>query len=374
MDGFPPLSDVIHQDTPLMQSALAEAQKGIGLTAPNPCVGAVIAKDNVVLARGWHHATGHAHAEVDAIQQLTSRDQAKDATLYVTLEPCSTHGRTPPCTQAIIHAGFRRVVVACLDPNPLHSGKGIQILRDAKIETTWGVLEPEALWINRAFFKRITTGLPWVIWKCAMTLDGKISLHHGQPSKITSEPSLIDTHRLRNEVDAIIIGAETARIDNPELTIRRVPPVPGKLQPWRVVISSGKNGPLPENLRLFNDAHRKRTLLHVGKPLRESLQELGELGVNTVLLEGGGTLSGAFFDEGLIDEACVYIAPLLAGAAPSAIKTSCESNPLSSNRFRWIHHTRTGEDLRIRGILSRWIPERLDPENGSRIPLPDFRE
>lgn len=374
MDEAPPLSDVLHQDAPLMRSALAEAQKGIGLTAPNPCVGAVISRDGAIIARGWHHAAGHAHAEVDAINQLASREEAKDATLYVTLEPCSTHGRTPPCTQAIIQAGFRRVVIACLDPNPLHSGKGIQILRDANIETTWGVLEPEALWLNRAFFKRITTGLPWVIWKCAMTLDGKISLQHGQPSKITGEPSLIDTHRLRNEVDAIIIGAETARIDNPELTIRRVPPVLGKIQPWRVIISSGKNGPLPENLRLFTDEHRKRTLLHVGKPLRESLQELAELGVNTVLLEGGGTLSGAFFDEGLIDEACVYIAPLLAGAAPAAIKTSCESNPLSSNRFRWIHHTRTGEDLRIRGILSRWIPERLDPENGSQIPLPDFRQ
>ncbi|MEY5014998.1 MAG: Diaminohydroxyphosphoribosylaminopyrimidine deaminase / 5-amino-6-(5-phosphoribosylamino)uracil [Verrucomicrobiota bacterium] len=361
------------EDAPLMQAALAEAQRGVGLTAPNPAVGSVIAHNQTILARGWHHAAGHPHAEIEALKNLPHPADAKNATLYVSLEPCSTHGRTPPCTEAIIQSGIKRVVVACLDANPAHAGAGIQALRNAGIETAWGILETEALWLNRAFFKRITTGLPWVIWKCAMTLDGKISLQHGQPTRITGDESLLDTHRLRTEVDAILIGATTARIDNPSLTIRHVPIPEGKKQPWRVVLCSGKNGPLPPDLHLLTDSHRNRTLIHTGKSLAESLTELASLGVNSVLLEGGGILSGAFLEQGLVDEACIYIAPVLAGAAPAAIQTSNPLNPLGNNRFRWVHHARTGEDLRIRGVMTRWLPERLDHANGSTLPNADFR-
>jgi diaminohydroxyphosphoribosylaminopyrimidine deaminase/5-amino-6-(5-phosphoribosylamino)uracil reductase len=361
------------EDVPLMQAALDEAKNGIGLTSPNPTVGAIIARNNTILARGWHKAAGHPHAEIEALKNLSNPADTRDATLYITLEPCSTRGRTPPCTEAILQAGIKRVVVACLDANPAHAGAGIQILRNAGIETAWGVLESEALWLNRAFFKRITTGLPWVIWKCAMTLDGKISLQHGQPTRITGDASHLDTHRLRTEVDAIIIGSGTARIDDPSLTIRHVNVPPGKQQPWRVVITSGSNGPLPNTLRLFTDPHRDRTLVHTGKSLTESLRELAASGVNSVLLEGGGILSGAFLEQGLIDEACVYIAPILAGAAPAALQTSTALNTLGNNRFRWIHHSRTGEDLRIRGIMTRWLPERLDATNGSSLPLPEFR-
>jgi diaminohydroxyphosphoribosylaminopyrimidine deaminase/5-amino-6-(5-phosphoribosylamino)uracil reductase len=356
-----------------MQAALDEARHGIGLTAPNPTVGAVIARNNTILARGWHKAAGQPHSEIEALGHLSNPSDSKGATLYVTLEPCSTHGRTPPCTDAIIRSGIERVVVACLDANPAHAGAGIKILRDSGIETVWGIHEPSALWLNRAFFKRITTGIPWVIWKCAMTLDGKISLQHGHPTRITGEASHLDTHRLRTEVDAILIGAGTARIDDPSLTIRHVNVPPGKQQPWRVVITSGSNGPLPNTLRLFTDPHRDRTLVHTGKSLTESLRELAASGVNSVLLEGGGILSGAFLEQGLIDEACVYIAPVLAGAAPAALQTSTALNTLGNNRFRWIHHSRTGEDLRIRGIMTRWLPERLDATNGSSLPLPEFR-
>jgi diaminohydroxyphosphoribosylaminopyrimidine deaminase/5-amino-6-(5-phosphoribosylamino)uracil reductase len=362
------------EDALFMQAALAEAQRGIGLTAPNPAVGAVITRNNAVLAHGWHRAAGQPHAEIEALKNLPDSETAKDATLYVTLEPCSTHGRTPPCTEAIIRSGIKRVVVACLDANPAHAGAGIRILRDAGIETVWGVLETNALWLNRAFFKRVTTGIPWVIWKCAMTLDGKISLQHGQSTRITGDESLLDTHRLRTEVDAILIGAATARIDNPSLTIRHVATPEGKQQPWRVVLCSGTNGPLPPHLHLLTDSHRNRTLVHTGKPLQESLHELASLGVNAVLLEGGGILSGAFLEQGLIDEACVYIAPVLAGAAPAAIQTSSTLTPLGNHRFRWVHHSRTGEDLRIRGVMTRWLPERLDAHNGPTLPDPEFRK
>lgn len=368
-----PKGEHLPEDSPLMQAALQEAQLGIGLTAPNPTVGAVIARNNTILARGWHKAAGQPHAEIEALRNLSNPSDAQGATLYVTLEPCSTHGRTPPCTEAIIRSGIQRVVVACLDANPVHAGAGIQRLRDAKIETVWGVYEPNALWLNRAFFKRITTGLPWVIWKCAMTLDGKISLQHGRPTRITGEASHVDTHRIRTEVDAILIGAATARIDDPSLTIRHVPVPLGKQQPWRVVITSGANGPLPSNLRLLTDSYRDRTLVHSGKSLVESLTELSALGVNTILLEGGGILSGAFLEQGLIDEACVYIAPVLAGSAPAALQTSSPLPPLTNHRFHWVHHSRIGEDLRIRGIMTRWLPERLDATQGHTLPTPDFR-
>ena len=317
-----------------MRAALREAKKGIGRTSPNPAVGAVIVSDGKVIARGWHKRAGMPHAEIEALRKIRParlRPGAQGATLYVTLEPCSTHGRTPPCVDAIIAAQIRRVVIGAIDPNPKHAGRAARILRKAGIRVTTGVLGAECRGLNHAFNKWIVTGTPWVIAKAGMSLDGQLSRPRGGGRWITSPASRADAHRLRARVDAILIGAETLRADNPRLTVRGVRGA--ARQPWRVVLT--RSGKLPPDARLFTDEHKEKTLVFKNQSLGAVLRALGRKQITSVLIEGGADILGQAFDRRLVDEAHFYIAPLLigghkmsvggtrAGAAGIRIKDPC---------------------------------------------------
>jgi diaminohydroxyphosphoribosylaminopyrimidine deaminase/5-amino-6-(5-phosphoribosylamino)uracil reductase len=233
------------------------------------------------------------------------------ATLYVTLEPCCTHGRTPPCTDAIIAAGIKRVVVAATDPNPKHRGRGLRLLRRAGLRVEAGLLAEEATALNPAFNKWIVTGLPLVIAKAALSLDGKMATRTGDSKWITSDAARREAHRLRAQVDAIMVGGNTVRRDNPQLTLRHG--VRGR-QPWRVVV-----GHCPRTAHVFTDAHRDRTLHFTTRNLRAVLRKLGRQGITSVLIEGGPTLLSAAFDAGLVDRVAFFYAPrVIAGAAKVA--------------------------------------------------------
>lgn len=293
-----------------MRLALREARRGLGRTSPNPAVGAVIvSKGGELLAKGWHRAAGLAHAEIEALGKLRRPSQARGATLYVTLEPCSTHGRTPPCVEAILAAGFARVVAAAADPNPAHAGRGLKRLRRAGIEVVTGILSEEATALNRGFNKWIVTGLPLVIAKCGMSLDGRITRLPNEGAWITGERARDHARKLRAEVDAILVGAETVRVDNPRLTVR--PGRPGVPQPWRIVLT--RSGNLPPQAHLFTDGHRDRTLVYRGRGLRAVLRDLGRRQVTSVLIEGGMEVLGEAFDRRLVDCVQFYAAPLLLG-------------------------------------------------------------
>ncbi len=229
-------------DQRFMALALAEARKGLGRTSPNPAVGAVIVRAGRVLARGHHRGAGLPHAEIEAIRAVAGRAGCRGATLYVTLEPCSTHGRTPPCTDAIIAAGFARVVFGATDPNPRHAGRAEKILRAAGIVVTRGVLAKECAALNRAFNHWVTTRRPWVIAKCAMSLDGRLTRRRGESSWLTGPAARRHAQQLRARVDAILVGAATIRADNPRLTVRGPAARDGARQPWRVVLTrSGRS-------------------------------------------------------------------------------------------------------------------------------------
>lgn len=296
-----------------MKLALREARKGTGLTSPNPAVGAVIVRGGEVLGKGWHRKAGGPHAEVEALRDAARRGHdVRGADIYVTLEPCCTHGRTPPCTGALISAGIRRVVWAVDDANPHHTGAARKVLADAGIETASGVLEQPCRELNRAFFHWITTGRPWVIAKAGMTLDGRITRPAGESRWITSEAARADAMKLRLRSDAILIGAGTLRADDPHLTLRG-PGIPrGKEQPWRVVLT--ENGNLPDAARLFTDEWKHRTRVIRGETLRSALASLGSTGVTCVLIEGGSSILAQAFDQDLVDEAVFYVAPLVSGS------------------------------------------------------------
>ena len=298
-----------------MQEALDEGSKGLGLTSPNPPVGSVIVKDGKVVGRGYHRKAGGPHAEVNAIADA---DSTEGATIYVTLEPCSTHGRTPPCVEAIKNAGISRVVVGSTDPNPDHVGAGFQHLRDAGIEVTSGVLENECDHLIRFFAKRIATGLPWVIAKTAATLDGRTTLKPGDGQWISSEASREDVQNWRQQCDAILVGGETFRRDNPSLTLRGKY-AEGRPQPLRVVLTSDEN--LPPEHHLFTDEHATHTRIQQGFTFRESLEALASEGVSAVLLESGGRLLAHALDLGFVDEVVLYLAPRLGGGETSLIPT-----------------------------------------------------
>ena len=299
-------------DEKFMRLALREAARGVGRTSPNPAVGAVIVKGGRVIGKGWHRCAGDPHAEIEALRSLKNLGRARGATLYVTLEPCCTHGRTPPCTDAIVRAGIARVVVGATDPNPLHAGRGFAVLKKAGIAVTVGVLAEQCAVMNAAFNKWITTGLPLVIAKAGLSLDGRLTRPPGEGVRLTSEKSRADAMRLRARVDAILVGAGTVRADNPRLTIRGLRG-PVTRQPWRVVLTRG--GRLPKAAHLFSDEHRERTLVFRGKSLRAVLRDLGKRGCTSVMIEGGGALLGSAFDARLVDRVHFYLAPLLCGGS-----------------------------------------------------------
>ena len=265
-------------DRRFLRRALELARLGAGLTLPNPCVGAVVARGNKIIGEGYHRKAGSPHAEVNAVADAEKRGHSVEgATLYVTLEPCSTHGRTPPCTGLILRKKIARVVFAATDPNPAHAGAAARLLRKAGVVVSSGLLAEEAAALNRDFNWSIVQHRPWVVAKIALSLDGRIVTPTGDDRWLTSLAARTLAHELRWESDAILIGAETARQDNPRLTVR-LPGRSGKIQPWRVVMT--RSGKLPRGLHLFADRHRDRTLVFQRRSLKEVIAMLGALEVS----------------------------------------------------------------------------------------------
>lgn len=328
-----------------MAAALAEARNGIGRTSPNPSVGAVIVSDGKILARGYHRAAGQPHAEIEALKALPDPDAAVGSTIYITLEPCSTTGRTPPCTSAIITHRISRVVYGATDPNPLHAGRAEKILSEAGVAVTSGILAEECAAINEAWNHWIVTGMPFVIAKCGMSLDGRIGSH---PSGrwITSLAARQDAMERRAKVDAVLVGGQTARDDNPHLTVRGITDA---RQPWRVIWSPSGN--LPETLHLFTDADRDKTLVLQHSRLRDVLVELGRRGITSVLIEGGGRTLGEAFDSDLVQRLEFYVAPVLIGGSVSAVGGLGVDGNANAVRLREIRYEAVGQDLKISALV-----------------------
>ena len=327
-----------------MRIALAEATKGLGRTAPNPAVGGVLVKGGRVLSKGYHHAAGLPHAEIEALRKVALK-KAAGATIYITLEPCSSHGRNPPCTAAIIAAGITRVVYGATDPDKRHRGKAVRILRKAGIEVIKGVLADQCASMNRHWNHRNAAGMPWVIAKAGLSLDGRID---SPPHRrwITSAPSRREAMKLRTSVEAILVGGGTVRTDDPSLTIRGIKIPKGHPQPWRVVWS--KSGRIPKSSKLLTDAHRDRTIILKGMTLRAALKELAKRGISSVLIEGGGRTHGEVFKEKLVDEVRFFIAPLIQGGNLSAVSGSISPAKLSD-----VTYTKIGSDLMISGKVRK---------------------
>lgn len=338
-------SSAMGEEEKFMRMALAEARKGFGKTHPNPAVGAVIVKDGQVLSKGWHRSAGDPHAEIEALRALKNTSGARGATLFVTLEPCSTQGRTPPCTRAIINAGLAKVIYGANDPNPRHAGRARGILQSAGIQVISGLLAEECRMLNEVWNKWISTGLPFVIAKVGMSLDGRIASPPGR-RWITSPQSRKDAMALRAQSGAIIVGAETIRVDNPKLTVRGHR---GIKQPWRVILS--RTGSIPPESRVLTDRYRARTLVYRKKSLRSVLRELGHRGVQQVLIEGGGNTLGDAFDRSLVDRVVIYLAPIVIGGPVPAIGGIGVKDHLHAIRLQNVSYRLLGGDLRIEGII-----------------------
>ncbi|MDA8125322.1 MAG: bifunctional diaminohydroxyphosphoribosylaminopyrimidine deaminase/5-amino-6-(5-phosphoribosylamino)uracil reductase RibD [Deltaproteobacteria bacterium] len=326
-------------DEYFMRRALRLARKGEGHVSPNPMVGAVIARNGRIIGEGYHHRCGENHAEINAIASAT--ESLAEATFYVTLEPCSHHGRTPPCVEALLACRPSRVVIGTTDPNPLVAGRGIAALRNQGIETRTGVLEKECLTLNEVFFKYIRTGLPFVTLKFAQTLDGRIATTTGHSRWVSSPASLKFAHGLRRVHDAILVGAQTVLADDPELTCRLVR---GK-NPLRIVLDSHLRTS-PE-ARIFAPNPKARTIvaaacgvekekrllfeargievLEIGRKgadridLPELLALLGKREISSLLVEGGAAVATSFLKENLVDRLIVVLAPKIVGAGINAV-------------------------------------------------------
>lgn len=333
-------------DENFMWAALAEARRGLGNVSPNPAVGAVLVQKKQVVSSGFHRATGFPHAEIECLATAPG-GSLRSASLYITLEPCSTVGRTPPCTEAILRAGVGRVVIGATDPNPLHGGRGIEQLRAAGINVTSGVLDAECTRLNESFNKWIVTGKPFVIAKCGMSLDGRLTRLPNEGQWLTSPAARRHARALRAEVDAILIGAETLRRDDPRLTTR----ARGTRQPWRVVLS--RSGKLPRAAHVFCDRFAERTLVFRKKTLRQVLEDLGRREITSVLIEGGGNTLGQAFDARLVDRVQFYLAPLLTGGPVLAVPGKGAGSTLDGARLTRPRFEKIGPDLIVTGYL-RW--------------------
>jgi len=340
-------------DAHWMALALAEARKGVGRTAPNPPVGAVIVKDGVLIGRGWHRAAGQPHAEREALADAlrnAGAEAIRGSTVYVTLEPCSTFGRTPPCTAGLIEAGVARVVYAVTDRNPAHVGRADAVLAESGIAVSSGVLEKAATDLLLPFFQVQETGRPWVIWKTAMSLDGRLTRSPGEGQWLSSAASRADVQQLRSEADAILTSGETVRRDRPQLTIRQPELLAGRNQLWRVVVTD-RPEELPRDAALFTDEWRERTLVRPARNLPGVLQNLAkEQGVTSVLVEAGGVFSAALFEAGCVDEVVIYLAPLLCGGGVPALGGIGLPQP---QRLQDVTYERIGDDVRLRARVAR---------------------
>ncbi|HHT9118821.1 MAG TPA: bifunctional diaminohydroxyphosphoribosylaminopyrimidine deaminase/5-amino-6-(5-phosphoribosylamino)uracil reductase RibD [Candidatus Hypogeohydataceae bacterium YC38] len=362
------------EDERFMRRALELAEKGRGRVEPNPMVGALVVKDGEVVGEGYHEYFGGPHAEVKALEK--AGEGARGASLYINLEPCAHYGKTPPCVEALIEAGIKRVVLAVMDPNPLTAGKGLQRLKQAGIEVLCGVLEEEARSLNAPFFKLMTVGMPYVIAKWAMSLDGKTATHTGDSRWVSSQESRQYVHRLRSQVDAVMVGIGTVLRDDPLLTSR----VEGGRNPRRVVVDGQARLPLDSRLvKTINEAEvivattalapRERLeglervgcklLVVKGKERRVDLidlmKKLGEMQFTNILLEGGGTLTASFFEEGLVDRVVIFMAPKIFGGGEARLPVAGVGVDRVEEAFRLkdIRVSRLSEDILIEAIVEK---------------------
>jgi len=331
-------------DERFMRLAIREASRAQGQTSPNPVVGAVIVKNGRILSKGYHHAAGLPHAEIVALRKLKPA-QANSTTLYVTLEPCSSDGKTPPCTMAIIAAGISRVVYGATDPDKRHRGRAAAILKKAGIAVTSGLIAEECSALNAHWNHRASTGLPWVIAKAGMSLDGRID---SPPSNrwITSAASRKEAMRLRSSVEAILVGGGTVRTDDPSITIRGIKLPKRHPQPWRIVWSC--SGKIPRKSKLLTDTHRDRTLVFTGMTLRKVLLELGKRGISSVLIEGGGHTLGEAFKRNLVDEVRFFIAPVIQGGNVPTV-----SGHITAAHLEDVTYKKIGSDLMVSGRVRK---------------------
>ena len=363
---------MIDPDVKYMKLALAEAGKGAGRTSPNPAVGAVIVKDGRVLSRGYHRRAGLPHAEIEALEKVGR--SCPGATLYVTLEPCNHHGKTPPCTESILHAGISRVVVGAMDPNPGVKGGGSGFLAKNGIEVRNGVLEDDCRTLNEDFFTFITTGRPFVIAKSAQTLDGWTATSLKDSRWVTNEKSRRYVHRLRDRVDAIMVGVGTIMADNPSLTTR-LENRKGK-NPLRIVLDTYLR--TPEEARILNDEFPDRSLLVIGEKaggekvdrirkkgvsilscptkngrldLQALMGKLGRMSIMSLLVEGGSLVLGSMIREELVNKFYIFKAPKILGgndgvpmASGPGVKHMRDCTTLENVKFRSF-----GEDMLITG-------------------------
>lgn len=354
-------------DEHYMRQALKLARKGSGFTSPNPLVGAVAVKGQSVLGKAYHERYGGLHAEIALLAKLTP-EAARGCTVYVNLEPCCHLGKTPPCTDALIRAQVARVVVGHEDPNPLVGGKGIAQLRAAGIDVAVGVLEREARELNAPFLTYITRGRPWILLKVAQSLDGRIALANGQSRWITGEDSRTEVHRLRAELDAVMVGSQTVLDDDPELTVRHI----AGRNPLRIVVDSQlRISPAARVLHQDDSgrtwvltvpdspADRRRAIEQTGATLfncpagpdgkidlRAAMRLLAEHGITSLFVEGGGTLHASFIRADLYDKFIVAVAAMLIGAeGRPAIWELGHTDLEQTPRFRISRHRRIGEDI-----------------------------
>ena len=330
-------------DEKFMRAAIKLARRGVGRTRPNPAVGCVLVKNERIIARGYHRRAGRPHAEIEALRTLKNAARARGATAYITLEPCSTHGRTPPCTEALIRAGIARVVSGAIDPNPKHRGRGLRHLAQAGVKTTSGVLADQCAALNPEFHHFMATGLPWVVAKCGMSLDGRLTRPPGEGQWITSPAARADAMKLRARVEAILVGAGTIRADDPALTVRGVKSAE---QPRRIIWAprtqpSGR-------AKVFTDRHRERTMVLRQTTLRAALRALGRDGIQSVLVEGGGHTLGQLFASRLANEVVFYVGPMLAGGSVTAVAGAKLTPP---SRLAHARVARVGSCLRLSGLL-----------------------
>ena len=339
-----------NSDSGFMLEALALAKMGWGLTNPNPMVGAVIVRDGEVIGQGFHRKAGEAHAEINALNDAARRGRdVRGATLYVTLEPCCTTGRTPPCTDAIIRAGIGKVVIGAVDPNPRHDGRGVDILRAAGIEVVCGVESIACARLNECFFHWISSGKPFVFLKLAVTLDGRIATESGDSKWITGSEARRRVQQLRRLCDAIIVGGNTFRCDEPRLTVRE--PENWERQPQRVIVS---NSITPAEVAgFYPDGRAEVIALPDAEAWQEYMLDLGERRMMAVLIEGGGEVAASALRAGVVDYVEFHIAPKILGGRDSRCAVGGES-PLTMAEalpLQDISVSSYGDDIVIGGYL-----------------------
>lgn len=360
-------------DIYFMREALKEARKGSGRTSPNPCVGAVIVKDNRIIGKGYHKKAGTPHAEINALRAVGSA--AKGADMYVTLEPCSHNGRTPPCSRAVAESGIKNVWIGMLDPNPLVDGSGADYLRNNGVTVRHGLLENECRELNRPFLTYITQDRPWTVMKAGLTLDGKLTFRRNRGDKITGMETFGQVHRLRDQLDAILVGAETVRADNPSLTTR-LPGRRGKnpirvvldaslrIAPEAKIVSGHDDGltwifcsPEADDRKITSLSDAGVTVIQTGidetgkLDLRNVVTELANRQVTSLLVEGGGAVHGSFLRNQLVDHVKLFFAPVFSGDGGTSLLHGYRINggPECAIRLENVKHRRFGDDLMISG-------------------------